>query len=89
MATVGSAMGSKNDSEQAIATGTAYVPMGCPCAAANVTDNGTNIAESAILDITCVILTATTIKTTIIRTVDGSLPMKATISVISQLAAPV
>jgi hypothetical protein len=61
MATVGSAMGSKNDSEQAIATDSEG-SYGLSCAAANVTDNGTNIAESAILDITCVILTATTIK---------------------------
>ena len=89
MATVGSAIGNMNDRLQAIATGTAYVPTGCPCAAASVTDNGTNIAANAILDITCVMLTAIIISTMVMSSIDGSLPSMLNKSFMSHAAAPV
>ena len=89
MATVGSAIGSTNERLQAIATGTAYVPTGSPCAAASVTDSGINIAANAMLDITCVMLTAIIIRTIVIASVEGLFPLNPSMSFMSHAAAPV
>jgi hypothetical protein len=51
IAAVGSEIGSINDKEQAIATGTAYNTAATPVASAKETEIGINIADNAILDI--------------------------------------